>query len=160
MELHREIRAFYVKLPYSYNEVGQDIVDSLWTLSRKLPVSAIDISKKDEVLIHSEIEFSLENWNDAIKYLRSVMMVLNVKSGYLAVRKIVAFKGCLRTEAEGYKITKRGVYNTELPDSSEFVGDVIRYSGRNKRLQQIDAMEKLFRFIEEHEKDKGPEADE
>lgn len=153
MELYREVRAFYIKLPYSYKEVSHDIVDALWSISRDFAVSAIDINKNNEVLIHSEIEFTLENWNDAIRYMRSVNSLLNTKSGYLAVRKVIALASGVRTEIEGYKVTKRGVYNTELPECPDFIEDIIRLSGRNKRRQQIDAMEKLFRFIEEQEKD-------
>jgi hypothetical protein len=156
MQLHREIRAFYVKLPNSYKNHNQDTVDSLWDISRNLPIIAIDIniSKIREVLIHSEMEFSLENWNTSIRYLRSVIDLLSAKSGYLIVRKIIASKSHISTEVEGYKITKRGVYNAELPESPDFIEEVIRFSGRNKRLQQIDAMKKLFRFIKEQENDK------
>lgn len=157
MELHREIRAFYIKLPYSYKDITPDIVDSLWELSKDLAINAVDISKNNEVLIHSDIEFSLANWNEAIGYLRSVTTLLNAKSGYLLVRKVVGLKNSVRTELEGYKVTKRGVYNAEMPESPDFIEDVIRFSGRNKKLQQIDAMEKLFRFIEEQEKDKDDE---
>ncbi|MBI3592714.1 MAG: hypothetical protein HY099_04450 [Nitrospirae bacterium] len=153
MELYREIRAFFVKLPYPYRDVSQNIIDSLWNLSRELSVCAIDINKEDEVLIHLEIEFSLENWNEAINYLRATIATLNVKNGHIAVRKVVASENALKTEIECYKVTKRGVYNAELPEAPDFIEDVIRFSGRNKRLQQIDAMEKLFRFIEEQEKD-------
>jgi hypothetical protein len=153
MELYREIRAFYIKLPYSYKEINHDIVDGLWNLSRNISVSAIDINKIDEVFIHSEIEFSLANWNDAINYLRSIISLLNAKSGYLIVRKVVFLNNRLKTEIEGYKITRRGVYNSELPESPDFIEDMIRLSGRNKRLQQIDAMEKLFRFIDEQKKE-------
>jgi hypothetical protein len=156
MQLHREIRAFYVKLPNSYKNHNQDTVDSLWDISRNLPIIAIDIniSRIREVLIHSEMEFSLENWNTSIRYLRSVIDLLSAKSGYLIVRKIIASKSHISTEVEGYKITKRGVYNAELPESPDFIEEVIRFSGRNKRLQQIDAMKKLFRFIKEQENDK------
>jgi hypothetical protein len=157
MELHREIRAFYIKLPYSYKNITPDIVDSLWELSKDLAINAVDISKNNEVLIHSDIEFSLASWNEAIGYLRSVTALLNAKSGYLLVRKVVGLKNSVRTELEGYKVTKRGVYNAEMPESPDFIEDVIRFSGRNKKLQQIDAMEKLFRFIEEQEKDKDNE---
>ncbi|MEW6739419.1 MAG: hypothetical protein AB1325_05870 [Nitrospirota bacterium] len=157
MELHREIRAFYIKLSYSYKDITPDIVDSLWDLSKDLAINAIDISKNSEVLIHSDIEFSLANWNEAVGYLRSVTTLLNAKSGYLLVRKIIGLKNSVRTELEGYKVTKRGVYNAEMPESPDFIEDVIRFSGRNKKLQQIDAMEKLFRFIEEQEKDKDNE---
>lgn len=154
MELHREIRAFYIKLPYSSKSITQDIVHSLWNISRELAINAIDINENNEVLIHSDIEFSLANWNDAIKYLRTVASILNAKSGYLLVRKVIALNDLVKTELECYKVTKRGVYNTEMPESPDFIEDVIRLSGRNKRLQQIDVMEKLFRFIKEKEKDK------
>jgi len=157
MELHREIRAFYIKLPYSYKDITPDIVDSLWDLSKDLAINVIDISKNSEVLIHSDIEFSLANWNEAVGYLRSVTTLLNAKSGYLLVRKIIGLKNSVRTELEGYKVTKRGVYNAEMPESPDFIEDTIRFSGRNKKLQQIDAMEKLFRFIEEQKKDKDNE---
>ncbi|MCL5062761.1 MAG: hypothetical protein M1443_06080 [Nitrospirae bacterium] len=153
MELYREIRAFYIKLPYSYRDITQEIVDSIWNLSREFSINAIDINKNNEVLIHSDIEFSLASWNDAVRYLRSVTSLLKVKSGYLLVRKVIALKNSVRTELEGYKVTKRGVYNSEMPESPDFIEDVIRLSGRNKKLQQMDAMEKLFRFIEEQEKD-------
>lgn len=157
MELHREIRAFYIKLPYSYRDINQDIVDSLWNISKELAINSIDINRDNEVLVHSDIEFSLANWNDAIKYLRAVTSLLNAKSGYLLVRKVIVLKDFVRTELECYKVTKRGVYNAEIPESPDFIEDLIRLSGRNKKLQQIDAMEKLFRFIEEKEKDKNSE---
>ncbi|MBF0557863.1 MAG: hypothetical protein HQL08_03680 [Nitrospirae bacterium] len=153
MELFREIRAFYIKLPYECENICQDITDRLWNLSNNNSVSTIDISKGNEVLIHAEIDFSLENWNDAIDFLRSSIALLNVKNGYVAVRKIIASRDALKTEIEGYKVTKRGVYNAEMPESPDFIEDIIRFSGRNKKLQQIDAMEKLFRFIEEQEND-------
>lgn len=159
MELHREIRAFYVKLPISNKTPAQDIVDSLWNTSRELPIIEININtnKIREVLIHSEIESSLENWTISIKYLRSAIDLLNAKSGYLIARKIIASKNHISTEAEGYKITKRGVYNAELPESPDFIEDVIRFSGRNRRLKQIDAMKKLLEFIKEQENDKENE---
>lgn len=153
MELFREIRAFYIKLPYSYKAVDQEMIDGLWKMSAELPVSTIDIAIGDEVLIHSEIEFSLSNWNEAITYLRSALNTLGAKSGYLIVRKVAAITGSLKTEIEGYKVTKRGVYNSELPESTDFIMDIMKFSGRNKRFQQMDAMGKLFRFIEEKEKD-------
>jgi len=153
MELFREIRAYYIKLPYACNKIGQDISDRLWNLSKYNSVSSIDVSKENEILIHAEADFSLESWNEAISYLRSAISLLNVKNGYIAVRKIVASETGLKTEIEGYKVTKRGVYNAEMPESPDFIEDIIRLSGRNKKLQQIDAMEKLFRFIEEQEKD-------
>ncbi|MCC6346322.1 MAG: hypothetical protein IT388_03965 [Nitrospirales bacterium] len=157
MELYREIRAFFIKLPYSYREISQDIIDSIWNLSKDISISAIDINKSGEVLVHAEIEFSLEHWNDAIQYLRSALSLLNVKNGYIAVRKVVATANSVMTEIEGYKVTRRGVYNAVLPESPDFLEDIIRFSGRNKKLQQIDAMEKLFRFIEEQEKDNPEE---
>ena len=153
MELFREIRAFYIRLPYEYKKISQDLTDRLWNLARENSISTIDITKENEVLIHAEIDFSLENWNDAISYLRSAIAILNVKNGYIAVRKIEASDSALKTEIEGYKVTNRGVYNAEMPESPDFIEDIIRLSGRNKKLQQIDAMEKLFRFIEEQEKD-------
>lgn len=156
MELYGEIRAFYVRLPISHKNPDQGIVDSLWDISRGLPIIAIDINtgKTIEVLIHSEMEFSLKNWNASINYLRSLIDLLNAKSGYLILRKIIASRNHISTEVEGYKITKRGVYNAELPESPDFIEDVIRFSGRNKRLLQMDAMEKLFRFCEDEENDK------
>lgn len=161
MELHREIRAFYVKLPISNKTSAQDIVDSLWSISRELPIIEININintnKIREVLIHSEIEFSLENWTTSIKYLRSAIDLLNAKSGYLIARKIIASKNHISTETEGYKITKRGVYNAELPESPDFIEDVIRFSGRNRRLKQIDAMKKFLEFIKDQENDKENE---
>ncbi|MGD0281140.1 MAG: hypothetical protein ABSB95_02115 [Dissulfurispiraceae bacterium] len=157
MELFREIRAFYIKMPCAYNKISQDITDRLWNLSKNSSISTIDISRDNEVLIHAEIEFSLESWNSAIEYLRSAIDLLNVKNGHIAIRKIIASGAALKTEIEGYKVTRRGVYNAEMPESPDFIEDIIRFSGRNKKLQQIDAMEKLFRFIEEQEKDGGEE---
>lgn len=153
MELYREIRAFYVRLPYPYRKVGQDLIDRLWNCSRDLSVTSIDVNRDNEVVVHAEIEFCLESWNEAITFLRAVLALLGVKNGFIAVRKVVATPNALKTEVESYKVTKRGVYNADLPESPDFIEDVIRLSGRNKRLQQIDAMEKLFRFIEEQEKD-------
>lgn len=153
MELFREIRAFYLKLPYECENICQDITDRLWNMSINNSVSSIDISKEHEVLIHAEIDFSLENWNEAIAFLRSAIALLNLKNGYIAVRKIIGSADALKTEIEGYKVTRRGVYNAEMPEAPDFIEDIIRFSGRNKKLQQIDAMEKLFRFIEEQEND-------
>lgn len=157
MELSREIRAFYVKPANLHRTVTQDIVDSLWDLSRDIPVVSIDLGADSEIMIHSALEFSLENWNDAVRYLRSVMSLLDVKSGYLAVRKIMASPDALKTEVEGYKVTRRGIYNVELPERPDFIEDVIRLSGASKKIQQIDVMEKLFRFIEEQENNKEGE---
>jgi len=151
MELFREIRAFYIKLPYSCDKSCQDITDRLWNLSLNNSISTIDISNENEVLIHAKIDFSLESWNEAIDFLRSSIALLNLKNGYIAVRKIIGSKDALKTEIEGYKVTRRGVYNAEMPESPDFIEDIIRFSGRNKKLQQIDAMEKLFRFIEEQD---------
>lgn len=151
MELHREIRAFYIKLPQNGQSVTQEIIDNLWNLSRDIPVIATDIGSDHEVMIHSAFEFTLESWNNALRFLRSAMSVLNAKSGYLAVRKIIITADALKTEIEGYKVTKRGVYNIELTGPADFIEDIIRFSGNNKRLQQIGAMEKLFRFIEGQE---------
>lgn len=153
MELFREIRAFYIKLPYTCAKIGHDIIDRLWDISKDNAITAIDISKENEVVIHAEIDFSLESWNYAIEYLRSAIALLNVKNGYIAVRKIIASSSALTTEIEGYKVTRRGVYNAGMPESPDFIEDIIRFSGRNKKLRQIDAIEKLFRFIEEKEKD-------
>jgi hypothetical protein len=159
MELYREIRAFYIKLPYPYRTISQDMVNGLWNLSRELAICAIDINKKNEVLMHSEIEFSLENWNNTIRYLRSAINLLNSKSGYMVIRKVSAARNALKTEIESYKVTKRGVYNAELPESSDFLEDIIRFSGRNKKIQQIEAMEKLFKYIEEQEKNEDKKGD-
>lgn len=157
MELHREIRAFYIKLPYSYKEITPHVVDNLWELSKGFAINSIDITENDEVLIHSNIEFSLASWHEAVGYLRSVTTLLKAKSGYMLVRKIVGTKNSLKTELEGYKITKRGVYNANMPESPRFIEDIIRLSGRNKKLEQMDVMEKLFRFIEEQENDNDSE---
>lgn len=153
MELFREIRAFYIRLPYVYKKINQNMTDRLWNLAKENSISTIDITRENEVLIHAEIDFSLENWNEAINYMRAALALLNVKNGYIAVRKIEASESGLKTEIEGYKVTNRGVYNAEMPEAPDFIEDIIRFSGRNKKLQQIDAMEKLFRFIEEQEKD-------
>lgn len=153
MEIYREIRAFYIKLPYSSKTMTQDVVESLWNLSGELGVNTIDINTNSEILIHSDIEFSLSSWNEAVKYMRAAISLFNVKSGYLLTRKIVALKDLVSTQVEGYKITKRGVYNAELPESPDFIEDVIMLSGRNKKLQQMDAVEKLFRHLEEQDKD-------
>jgi hypothetical protein len=157
MELFREIRAYYIKMPFESGKINQEVTDRLWNLSKNNSISSIDISKESEILIHADAEFTLESWNDAICYLRSALSLLGVKNGFVAVRKIEASESGLKTEIEGYKVTRRGVYNAEMPESPDFIEDIIRYSGRNKKLQQIDAMEKLFRFIEEQEKDSGEE---
>jgi hypothetical protein len=159
MELSREIRAFYIKLPYSRREINQEAIDGLWNMSAGLAVSAIEINQSDEILIHSEIEFSLASWNDAINYLRSSMELLNAKSGYIAIRRLIGMKDAIRTELEGYKVTKRSVYNSDIPESPDFIEDLIKLSGRNKRLRQMDDMEKLFKFIEEKEKDNKEDKD-
>lgn len=157
MELQREIRAFYVKTTNTRRPATQEIIDSLWELSRDFPVVAIDLGPDYEVMIHAALDFSLESWNDAVRYLKSVMSLLDVKSGYIAVRKITASADALKTEIEAYKVTRRGIYNVELPERPDFIEDIIRFSGSNKKLQQIDVMEKLFRFIEEQENNKEGE---
>jgi hypothetical protein len=77
----------------------------------------------------------------------------------MVIRKVSAARNALKTEIESYKVTKRGVYNAELPESSDFLEDIIRFSGRNKKIQQIEAMEKLFKYIEEQEKNEDKKGD-
>ncbi len=88
-----------------------------------------------------------------MNFVRDVMNLTAAKSGFIIIRKILGTADKLNTEIETYKVTKRGVYNSDTPESPDFIEDVIRYSGGNKRLKQIDAMDNLFRFIEEKEND-------
>jgi hypothetical protein len=152
MELYREIRGFYTKLTNSDKKLYRAIIDQVIDISEDFPIITVDINKEKELLIHSELEFSLENWNDAIKYLRNLIDFLDLKYGYLFIRKVIATKNSIRTEIESYKITKRGVYNAELPESPDFIEDLIRFSGKVKYLKQIDDMERL-RINEDIEED-------
>lgn len=126
----------------------QKISEALWSLSRGLHISSIEISN-NEIIIHSEVEFSFENWEACVKYLKSILLLLKKKYGYIIIRRIKASKKGLKTDLEGYKITKRGIYLSDLPDAPYLIEDAIRFSGRNKGLQFADSMNKIFKTIEE-----------
>ncbi|MBN2654554.1 MAG: hypothetical protein JXR79_05505 [Nitrospirae bacterium] len=153
MELHREIRALYIKMPASQDQIRKDVIDSVWNMSNELLITSVDLTSEAELIIHSDISFSLKHWNDTVNFVRDVMNLTAAKSGFIIIRKILGTADKLNTEIETYKVTKRGVYNSDTPESPDFIEDVIRYSGGNKRLKQIDAMDNLFRFIEEKEND-------
>lgn len=142
MELYREIRGFYSKIPRNYKMPDRLIVDQVIEVSEEFPIITIDINGEKELLIHSDLEFSLENWNEAIKYLRNLLEMFDLKYGYVLIRKVIGTKNSIRTEVESYKITKRGVYNAELPESPDFIEDLIRFSGRVKYLKLVDGIEK------------------
>jgi hypothetical protein len=152
MEIYREIRGFYTKLTISDRRIHRAIIDQIVDISEDFPIITVDINNEKELLIHSELEFSLENWNEAIKYLRNILDLFDLKYGYLFIRKVIATKNSIRTELECYKITKRGVYNAETPESPDFIEDMIRFSGRVKYLKQIEEMERL-RINEDIEED-------
>lgn len=153
MEIQREIRGFYIKLatPISPPPTPK-IVEALWSLSFGVPISSIDINK-DEIFIHSEGEFSFENWDASVKYLKSVISLLSKKYGYIIIRRVIASKTKLRTELEAYKITKRGVYLSELPNSPEIINDALRFSGRNKRLQFKEFIANIFKTMDDQDKE-------
>ncbi|MCE5312005.1 MAG: hypothetical protein LLF86_02500 [Nitrospiraceae bacterium] len=157
MELHREIRALYVKLSTPADQVGRDTIENIWNLSNELLITSVDLTSEAELIIHADIAFSLKHWNDTVNFLRDAMNSTSAKSGFIIIRKVMGSAEKLSTEIETYKVTKRGVYNSDSPESPDFIEDVIRYSGSNKRLQQIDAMDNLFRFIEEKENDESSE---
>ncbi len=156
MEIQREIRAFYIKLPSPINTPSQKIIEALWSLSKGVHISSIDISD-NEIFIHSEVEFSFENWNAAIKYLKSIISLLKKKYAYIIIRRVIASKNGLKTDLEGYKVTKRGVYLSDLPDSPVLIEDALRFSGRNKGLQLADSMGNIFKSIEDQDKETDSE---
>lgn len=156
MEIQREIRAFYIKLPSPITTPSQKIIEALWSLSKGAHISSIDINN-NEILIHSEAEFSFENWNASIKYLKSILLLLKKKYAYIIIRKVIASKNGLKTELESYKITKRGVYLSDLPDSPYLIEDALRFSGRNKGLQLADSMGNIFKSIEDQDKETDSE---
>ncbi len=153
MEIQREIRGFYIKLSSPINAPpAPKIIEALWSLSNGVSISSIDINK-DEIFIHSEADFSFENWDASVKYLKSVILLLRKKYGYIIIRRVIASKNKLRTELESYKITKRGVYLSELPNSPEIINDALRFSGRNKRLQFTEFIANIFRTIDDQDKE-------
>ncbi len=152
MEIYREIRAFYIKLPTPITSAHQKISEALWSLSRGVHISSIEINN-NEILIHSEVEFSFENWEACVRYLKSILLLLKKKYGYIIIRRIIASKNILKTQLEGYKITKRGVYLADLPDAPYLIEDATRFSGRNKSLQFADSMSKILRTIDEQGKE-------
>lgn len=156
MEIQREIRAFYIKLPRPITHTSQKLIEALWNLSKGIHIISIDI-QNDEILIHSEVEFSFENWDASVKYLKSIILLLKKKYAYIIVRRVIASKNGLKTELEGYKITKRGVYLSDLPDCPGLIEDALRFSGRNKGLQFADSMENIFKSIEEQDKETDSE---
>lgn len=152
MEIQREIRAFYIKLPRPITHTSQKLIEALWSLSKGMHIISIDINN-DEILIHSDVEFSFKNWDISIKYLKSIILLLNKKYAYIIVRRVIASKNGLKTELEGYKVTKRGVYLSELPDSPGLIEDALRFCGRNKGLQFADSIGNIFKSIEEPDKE-------
>ncbi len=156
MELYKEIRAFYIKMPRPISADSHKIIEALWSMSKDIRICSIDI-KNDEILIHSEIEFSLENWEASVRYLKCAILLFKKKYGYIIIRKVSASKEGLKTGLESYKVTKRGVYNSELSGPKCFIEDILKFSGRNKSLQFADAMGKIFSSIEEPDKEKDNE---
>lgn len=152
MEIYREIRAFYIRLPRPITHTSQKLIEALWSLSKGIHIISIDI-QNDEILIHSEVEFSFENWEASVRYLKAIILLLKKKYGYIIMRRVIASKNGLRTELEGYKVTKRGVYLSELPDSPGLIEDALKFSGGNKRLEFTDSMGNIFKSIEDPEKE-------
>ncbi|MBF0328533.1 MAG: hypothetical protein HQL10_05210 [Nitrospirae bacterium] len=151
MELHREIRALYIKTSAEGSPATQETVDGLWRLAAEIPLVAIDMGDSGDIVLHCAFEFSLDSWNTSMRALRTAMSLLRTKTGYLAVRKVLGSEDALKTDLEWYKVTKRGIYNVDLSDPADIIEDLVRYSGNNKRHQQIGALEKLFRFIQRQE---------
>ncbi|MFA5353315.1 MAG: hypothetical protein WC291_03730 [Thermodesulfovibrionales bacterium] len=148
MELYREIRAFTVKSPRRSSAgtpLTQDILGGIREISQGLPISSIETKEDGELILHADLEFSLANWDNAVSFLRSVLSFMKLKRGYLIVRKISGSADSLKTEIEAYKVTKRGVYYTDFSGPADLLEDVMRFSGRNKRLQKMDSMGNIFR---------------
>ncbi|NTU43370.1 MAG: hypothetical protein HGA78_10080 [Nitrospirales bacterium] len=154
MELHREIRAFTIKV--STRRSGEPLQEEtrvgLWELSHDIPITSIETKKDEEIIFHSDMEFSLANWDNAIAFLRSTLSLLKVKRGYIFVRKIIGSPDSLKTEIETYKVTKRGVYYTDPSGSPELLKDIMRFSGRNKRLRQAEHQGNLDTMRDKGEK--------
>ncbi len=157
MELYREIRAFAVKLPRQKpgDPDRQDLQRELRELSNGLPVSDITVGADGEVVFHAEMDFSLVSWDNAVTFLRSVISFLKLKRGFLFVRKISGDADSLKTEIEAYKVTKRGVYYTEPDGSSWLLEDIMRFSGRNKRLLRTESMGNLLKGENNRENEAG-----
>ncbi|MCX8030281.1 MAG: hypothetical protein N3A59_01705 [Thermodesulfovibrionales bacterium] len=153
MEISREIRAFYIKLPTPSVAIKQKISNALWSLARGLHICTIEINN-NEILIHSEVEFSIDNWEASVKYLKSILSLLHKKSGYIIIRKIKFTQNSLKTDLESYKITKRGIYLSDPPDSPLFIADLIKFSGRNKTIQFVDSLSKILKAIENNPKER------
>lgn len=151
MEIYKEIRAFYIKLPRAAAVDSKKITEALWSLSKGISICSIDI-KNDEILIHSEIEFSLENWDASVRYLKYAILLFKKKYGYIIIRRVLASSDGLKVELNGYKITKRGIYNSEIPSSKCFIEDMIRFSGRNKSIQLADTMSNILKQIDNTDK--------
>jgi len=156
MEIYKEIRAFYIKLPRTAVLDSKKIAEALWSLSKEVRISSIEINN-DEILIHSDIEFSLKNWDASVRYLKYAILLFKKKYGYIIMRKVSASREGLKTELESYKITNRGIYNAEIPGSKGFVDDIVRFSGRNKSLQFADAMGNISSPTEEPEQETDSE---
>lgn len=149
MLLDSEIRAFYIKST-SKPLFNHATVDKLWAISRHLPIISIDLTKNFELIIHSAISMDTEAWEMSVRLARQYCLALNAKSGYIFVRHVLAKTDslALSTEVEAYKITRRGLYLSKLPELPSLLEDIIRYSGNVKRHQQIELMGSLFKFIE------------
>lgn len=156
MEIYKEIRAFYIKVQRPAAVDSKKMREALWSLSREINVCSIDI-KNDEILIHSKIEFSPENWDASIRYLKYAILLFKKKYGYIVIRKVTASPDGLKTVLEGYKVTKRGIYNADIPGSKSFIDDLVRFSGRNKILQIADSIENILTSIDDPKKETGNE---
>ncbi len=151
MEIYKEIRAFYIKLQRPIAVDRKKMIQALWNLSKEVHICSIDV-KNDEILIHSKIEFSPESWDVSLRYLKYVMLLFKKKYGYIILRKISAFPDGLKTDLESYKVTKRGIYNADIPGSKSFIDDILRFSGSNKSLQIIDPIKDVKASIEDSNK--------
>ncbi|MCX7914480.1 MAG: hypothetical protein N2511_07840 [Thermodesulfovibrionales bacterium] len=137
MLLYKEIRVLYIKFPAPINAFSLKVIKVLWELPKEIPISFIDIYK-NEIFVHTEAEFTQRNWDASVGYMRMMLQLFNKKSGFIVIRKISASRSHLKTRLESYKVTTRGVYLSELPNSPELIEDALRFSGRNKRLQFDD----------------------
>lgn len=151
MILHREIRILYVKLASPINTSSLKIIKTLWDLPKGISVCLID-TLGSEIFIHTDSDFTPQNLGASIKYMRLILQLLNKKIGYIIIRKVLASKSSLWTELECYRITKRRVHLSALPDSPELIRDALMLSGRNKRIQSADFFENILRKLDNQNK--------
>lgn len=155
MEIYKEIRAFYIKLPKTARVDTKKMIADLWSLSKEIHICSIEV-QDDGIQIHSEIEFSPETWEASVRYLKCAILLFRKKYGYLIIRKVLASPNSLKTELESYKVTKRGIYNADIPDCKSFIDDILRFSGSNKSLLS-DTLDDILIHIDDSDIEKENE---